>query len=98
MTDALISTTAATTEIPSYLLLREMGYDVWREEWHDNQEAWIATGPAGRFQSLLGLPGLLGLVRLAEIRGVDWPAPDAEIEAFLARFYPAARPRTATDV
>lgn len=89
MTGDLFITTAGNTEVPCYLVLRELGYEVSRKEVAE-EELWVASGPAGRFQSVVGLAALLGLVRLAELRGADWQAPDAEIETFLTRFYPAA--------
>jgi hypothetical protein len=87
MTGDLFITTAGNTEVPCYLLLRELGYEVSRRE-VAGEEVWAARGPGGHFQSVAGLPALLGLVRLAEVRGADWRAPDPEIDAFLSQFYP----------
>ena len=96
MSGKLFIATAGNTEIPCYLLLRELGYEVTREWLRGDEECWRAEGPAGRFASMVGLPALLGLVRLAEIRGANWEAPDPEIDAFLQRFYPDAVPHPPT--
>jgi hypothetical protein len=48
-------------------------------------ENWIAEGPVGRFGAEDPIT-LLGVVSIAETRGDDWQATDAEIDAFLKQF------------
>lgn len=76
---------AANTEIPCYLALRALGYEIERVG-TDDRETWIATRRERRLESDAGLCTLLGLAQMAELRGDDWPAGDTEIEAFMARY------------
>jgi hypothetical protein len=76
---------AGNTEVPAYLTLMKLGYDIDRRE-QGEAELWIAK--KGTLQLVADSPlQLLGLALLYSERGPDWRAGDGEIEAFLARFY-----------
>ena len=76
---------AGNVVVPAYLALRAKGYVV-RCERSNESENWIADGPLGRFGADDPIT-LLGVVGVAETRGSDWPASDAEIESFLETFH-----------
>jgi hypothetical protein len=76
---------AGNVVVPAYLALRAKGYVVRCERSSNESENWIAEGPLGRFGADDPI-SLLGVVGVAETRGVDWPASDSEIESFLKTF------------
>ncbi|MGC2778957.1 MAG: hypothetical protein WA418_25330 [Bradyrhizobium sp.] len=77
---------AGNTEVPAYLTLIKLGYDIDRRMQGDD-ELWIAE--QGPLQLVAhSPPQLLGLALLYSERGPDWAASDGEIDAFLARFSP----------
>jgi hypothetical protein len=76
---------AANTEVPCYLALIELGFDVTKQQ-SGEREFWIAEKPDLEIVSEEGLCMLLGLAKLIEIRGSNWEATDAEIDQFLKHF------------
>jgi hypothetical protein len=79
---------AGNTEVPAVLVLRDKGFTVrCNLGFAPDAEQWIATKPD--FEFAAGSPlELLGLVAVYEARGTEWRAPDDEIDAFLATYYP----------
>ena len=78
---------AASTEVPAYLMLIELGYSVDRVG-KGEEERWIAK--KGTLELIAHGPlELLGLCLLRSERGARWQAADNEIDGFLKRFYPA---------
>jgi hypothetical protein len=73
------------TLIPAVLALESKGYRVSWTRLSDHEENWNAEGPLGTFAAE-GPEEVLGLVAMREVRGEDWKAPDAEIDAFLKRY------------
>ena len=77
---------AGNTEVPAYLTLVGLGYEIDRRKEGD-VELWIANKE--NLQLVAGSPlELLGLSSLYGERGPSWQASDNDIDAFLARFYP----------
>ncbi|WP_316238707.1 hypothetical protein [Bradyrhizobium sp. SZCCHNR1015] len=77
---------AGNTEIPAYLTLIKLGYEIDRR-YESDGELWSAT--KGTLQLVAESPlQLLGLALMYMERGADWQADDDEIDAFLKRFYP----------
>ena len=77
---------AGNVIVPAYLALRSKGYDVrWDRHVEEEQEAWYADGPLGRFTASDPL-SLLGLISMREVRGQNWRASDEEIEGFLSKY------------
>jgi hypothetical protein len=75
-------TVAGNTEVPAHLALIAKGYQV-----SMTSDLWLAQKDQNFF-SASGPLELLGLVAMAEIRGVNWRATDQEIEAFLTKYTP----------
>jgi hypothetical protein len=75
-------TVAGNTEVPAYLALIAKGYQV-----SMTSDLWLVQKDQNFF-SASGPLELLGLVAMAEIRGVSWRATDQEIEAFLTKSTP----------
>ncbi len=74
-------TAAGNTEVPAYLVLIAKGYEVSNPA----GDLWLAQKGQNSFSA--GRPlELLGLVAMAESRGVNWRATDQEIEAFLVKY------------
>ncbi|MGJ5019067.1 hypothetical protein [Bradyrhizobium oligotrophicum] len=77
---------AGNTEIPAYLTLIKLGYEIDRR-YESDGELWSAT--KGTLQLVAeSLLQLLGLALMYMERGAYWQADDDEIDAFLKRFYP----------
>lgn len=68
---------AGNVEAPAWAVLVSRGYQV-----ESCPRGLIANGPMGTFESD-GALGLLGLVAVAEARGLQWQASDAEVEDYL---------------
>jgi hypothetical protein len=75
-------TAAGNTEVPAYLVLIAKGYEV--SPTGSRSILWLAQKDQNSF-SAEGMLELLGLVAMAESRGLDWRATDQEIEAFLMK-------------
>ena len=56
---------AGNVFVPAYLVLRDKGYTVTREESAEGEEVWLADGPLGKFDAD-NTVSLLGLVAMAE--------------------------------
>ena len=82
---AVTLSAAGNVLVPAYLALVAKGYIVAPERSADGTEFWVATGHFGRLVADDTL-GLLGLLAILEVRGVEWLASDAEIDAFLTQF------------
>lgn len=78
---------AGNVVIPTYLALLQKGYAVWREGHAADVERWHAENSECHFVAD-GPEMLLALAALYEVRGKEWKASDAEIESFLAHYYP----------
>jgi hypothetical protein len=77
---------AGNVTVPAFLALEQRGYSVRCERSDDgSHETWIAESA---YAELLAenLLALLGLAALAEARGSDWKASDAQIEDFLQKY------------
>jgi hypothetical protein len=82
---------AGNTEVPAYLALVDEGFLVERQTLAGGDELWVAE--RGDLCVSGGSPlEVLGLYCMRSRRGQDWKATDAEIDAFLKRFYPEGRP------
>ncbi|WP_284418953.1 MULTISPECIES: hypothetical protein [unclassified Bradyrhizobium] len=75
---------AGNVEVPAYLTLIKLGYDV-DHIIKGDYELWTAQNETVQLVADSPLQ-LLGLALLYRERGPDWYAADDEIEAFLARF------------
>ena len=74
---------AANVEIPAILVLESMGLTVQSQVVNAEQEMiWEATGDGNKYIAEDPL-SLLGLIKLIEVRGEDWPASDVEIENYI---------------
>lgn len=81
---------AGNCEVPAYLTLRKLGFEVTAKADVRGAEQWTAT------RDDLTLIGegpleLLGLYLMRTERGMEWKASDPEITAFMNRFYPEER-------
>lgn len=85
-------TAAGNTEVPAYLALCELGFEVNRESVEEGMiveevEWWVARREDEELSG--GSPlEILGLYLMREVRGGNWMAEDGEIEAYVRRFYP----------
>ena len=77
---------AGNTEVPSYLVLIAKGYEV-SYRCGEDDDLWFAKRDQNVF-SASGPLELLGLVAMAESRGVNWRATDREIDMFLTKYPP----------
>ncbi|MFL6211196.1 MAG: hypothetical protein ACJ74W_20270 [Pyrinomonadaceae bacterium] len=78
---------AGNTEVPCYLALKELGFEVTVQR-VGGREVWIAAEQDVRIMAEEGPCMLLGLAKLIELRGEDWKAADEDIDHFIAQFYP----------
>ena len=84
-------TEAGNTEIPAFLAVKALGFDVERIflDGDTEREVWIARNK--QFQFSAGSPlELLGLYAMRTQRGQSWKASDDEINDFLREYYPDA--------
>jgi hypothetical protein len=85
---------AGNTEVPAYLTLIKLGYTVDRID-QGGEELW--TAKTGTLQLLAKGPlELLGLCLLSNERGPNWQACDDDIDEFIGRFYPSAKPSSSS--
>ena len=81
---------AGNIEVPSYLALLDEGFRVEWQTLADGGELWVAE--RGDLRLSGGSPlEVLGLHCMRDRRGPDWGAADADIDAFLNRFYPRGK-------
>lgn len=77
-------TTAGNTEVPAYLALRSLEFEIRKRRGQD-QELWFAIRDDLELVGASPLE-LLALATLVEQRGPAWQATDEEIEEFLGKF------------
>jgi hypothetical protein len=82
---------AGNTEVPAYLALLQAGFRVERQKLGGDDELWVAEREDLRISGSSPLE-ILGLYGMRNQRGSDWKAEDAEIDAFLKKFYPGGKP------
>jgi hypothetical protein len=80
---------AGNTEVPAYTVLVAKGYEVSYGGAHG--DLWLARRDGDSFSAESPLM-LLGLVTIAESRGSNWQATDAESHDFLETFPGAGQP------
>jgi hypothetical protein len=76
-------TAAGNAEVPAYLVLIAKGYEV--SPTGSQGVLWLARKDQNSFTAD-GMLELLGLVAMAESRGLNWRATDQEIEAFIMKY------------
>ena len=84
-------TAAGNTEVPAFLAIKALGFDVERRflDGDRERELWVARKEQSQFSA--GSPlELLGLYAMRSQRGQSWKASDEEINAFLSDYYPDA--------
>ncbi len=84
-------TAAGNTEVPAFLAIKALGFDVERRflDGDRERELWIARNDQSQFSA--GSPlELLGLYAMRSQRGQSWKASDDEINEFLRDYYPDA--------
>jgi hypothetical protein len=76
---------AGNVVVPAFLTLTQRGYTVRREQRADGAQTWIAE--SGAVELVADDPlTLLSLAAIAETRGEQWRASDAEIHRFLDEY------------
>lgn len=91
-------TAAGNSEIPAFLAIKALGFDVERRflDGDRERELWVARNEQSQFSA--GSPlELLGLYAMRSQRGQSWKASDEEINAFLRDYYPDALGATGDD-
>lgn len=79
-TDGVDISQAGNTVVPAIAVLQELGYRL-------EQVDGMLVATAGRCRFVAEDPvAILGLVKLAELRGREWRADDAEIDRVLSEF------------
>jgi hypothetical protein len=76
---------AGNVVVPAFLTLQQRGYMVRREQRADGTQTWVAQNGAVELASDDPVT-LLSLAAIAETRGEDWKASDAEIQRFLDEY------------
>jgi len=76
---------AGNVVVPAFLTLRQRGYTVRCEKAADGKQTWFADSTTVELQDD-DLLTVLALASIAETRGAQWHASDAEIEKFLADY------------
>lgn len=84
-------TATGNTEVPAYLILEELGYEVERRYLNSDSEIWIARQGEEEFSAGSAIE-VLGLCLMRQKRGEDWKANDEQINTYLKKFYPDALP------
>ena len=77
---------AGNTEVPAYLSLVELGFEVSVDRNNKGVESWKAANTEAEIIGSSPLE-ILALVKLIECRGKDWKANDEEIEEFISKYY-----------
>ena len=84
-------TAAGNTEVPAFLAIKALGFDIERTflDGDQERELWVARNEQSRFSA--GSPlELLGLFAMRSQRGQSWKASDDEISNFFREYYPDA--------
>lgn len=76
---------AGNTEVPAYLVLTELGFEITVERYESGSEIWSARNKKCEVTGSSPLE-LLALVKLIECRGKEWEASDKEIERFASKY------------
>ena len=77
-------------EVPAYLALRKLGFEVTATAKGEQSEQWVATKSDLKLIAASPLE-LLGLCLMRAERGSSWKPTDEDISDFLERFYPEGR-------
>lgn len=84
-------TAAGNVEVPAYLALGQLGFEIERRILESGVEWWIARKHGDEFSA--GSPlEILGLCLMRTTRGDAWKATDDEINSYLRTYYPDALP------
>ncbi len=76
---------AGNVVVPAFLTLQQRGYTARREQRADGAQTWVAQN--GTVELISDDPvTLLSLAAIAETRGENWKASDAEIQRFLDEY------------
>ena len=84
-------TIAGNVEVPAFLALQQLGFQLERRVHANEQEFWIATKSDISFSATSTLE-LLGLCLMRSTRGAEWKASNEEIDDYLRTYYPRALP------
>ena len=76
---------AGNTEVPAYLVLKEMGFKISVIEIESSEQLWTAQKQGLELNGASPLE-LLGLAQLVQCRGTNWRANDKEIDDFVTRY------------
>ncbi|AFY38599.1 hypothetical protein Lepto7376_2312 [[Leptolyngbya] sp. PCC 7376] len=73
------------TEVPAYLSLVSLGFEISVKDTENQTQIWKATN--GKLEVVGEAPlELLALIKLIECRGEDWKASDREINEFINKY------------
>ena len=84
-------TAAGNVEVPAYLALGQLGFEIERRILESGVEWWIARKHGEEFSAASPLE-VLGLCLMRTTRGDAWKATDDEINSYLCKYYPDALP------
>ncbi len=84
-------TAAGNVEVPAYLALGQLGFEIERQIFGNGTEWWVARKGDEIFSAESPL-GILGLCLISQVRGEEWMATDEEINSYLLKYYPDALP------
>jgi len=84
-------TVAGNVEVPAYLALEQLGFEIERRIFENGDEYWIARKHGQEFSAGSTLE-VLGLCLMRSTRGDAWKATDDEINSYLLKYYPDALP------
>jgi hypothetical protein len=84
-------TAAGNVEVPAYLALGQLGFEIERRNLESGVEWWIARKNGEEFSAPSPLE-VLGLCLMRTTRGDAWKATDDEINSYLRKYYPDALP------
>jgi hypothetical protein len=84
-------TAAGNVEVPAYLALGQLGFEIERRIFENGDEYWIARKDGQEFSAQSTLE-VLGLCLMRTTRGDAWNATNDEINSYLLKYYPDALP------
>jgi hypothetical protein len=83
---------AGNVEVPAYLALLQLGYQLERRFSENRSEIWIAVNDNLKLSASSPLE-LLGLHSMRTIRGPEWKAVDQQIDQYLGKYYSERLPQ-----